>query len=86
MLSSATATRHGPRRNRRQPPAKGSAGNSVTVLSVGGCPIGYFLVDQKMSANSLTAASRSAAACASMFCLFLPASLRIFQVRSWMSG
>ena len=48
--------------------------------------VGYFLVDQKMSANSLTAASSSAAAAASMFCLFFEASLRIFQVRSWRSG
>ena len=72
-------------RARRQASTRGIRAGSVTV----GRPslrVGYFLVDQKMSANSLTAASSSAAAAASMFCLFLLASLRIFQVRSWMSG
>ena len=46
----------------------------------------YFFVAQKMSANSLTAASSWAAASASMFCLFLLASLRTFQTLVWRSG
>ena len=47
---------------------------------------GYFLVDQKISPNSLTAASSWAAASASTLCLFLPASLSSFQTLSWRSG
>jgi hypothetical protein len=62
MLSSATATRHVPRRSRRQPSAKGIGWGSVTTAIGGGSPMGYFLVDQKISENSLTAASRSDAA------------------------
>src|SRR6266850_1415245 len=39
----------------------------------------YFFVAQKMSLISLTAAWRSAAACASTFCLFFDASFSAFQ-------
>jgi hypothetical protein len=45
--------------------------------------VDYFLVAQNMSANSLVAASRSAAAWASTFCLFLPASLSRLQTLVW---
>src|SRR5450756_1825509 len=48
--------------------------------------VGYFLVAQNMSANSLVAVSRSAAACASTPCLFLPASFSRFQTFVWRSG
>ena len=46
----------------------------------------YFLVAQKMSLISLTAATRSAAAFASTLCLFLLQSLAAFQKVSWRFG
>ena len=48
--------------------------------------LAYFFVAQNMSANSLVAASSSAAAWASTTCLFLPASLSRFQTFVWRSG
>lgn len=47
---------------------------------------GYFLVAEKMSLISLTAATRSAAAFASTLCLFLLQSLAAFQNVSWRFG
>ena len=76
--STAPAGGSTPPAHREPPPAR-----------AGACPagiVGYFLVAQNMSANSLVAASRSAAACASMPCLFLPASLSRFQTLVWRSG
>src|SRR6266851_1042132 len=46
----------------------------------------YFFVAQNMSPISLTAACRSAAACASTVCLFFDASFRAFQNISWSFG
>ena len=46
----------------------------------------YFLVAQKMSLISLTAAWRSAAAFASTLCLFLLQSFAAFQNVSWRFG
>ena len=46
----------------------------------------YFLVAQKMSLISFTAACRSAAAFASTLCLFLLQSFAAFQNVSWRSG
>ena len=47
---------------------------------------GYFLVAQKMSEISLTAACKSAAAWASTVCLFFEQSLAAFQNVSWSLG
>ncbi len=46
----------------------------------------YFLVAQKMSAISFTAACSSAAAAASTVCLFFEQSLAAFQNVSWSFG
>ena len=70
-----TATRHGPRRR-----ARAAASSDAGVGRGSGRPVRagrYFLVAQKISPNSLTAASSWAAASASTLCLFLLASLRM---------
>src|SRR5207245_9412256 len=46
----------------------------------------YFFVAQNMSLISFTAPCRSAAACASTFCLFFEASFNAFQNESWSFG
>ena len=85
MLASATAIRHGPRtRSRSGVVRRGRRSDELPRRTVRAGR--YFLVAQKISPNSLTAASSCAAASASTLCLFLLASLRIFQTLSWRSG
>ena len=68
------------------PPRAPRGGPRATPSAAAAGWLGYFLVAQKMSLNSLTAASSWAAASASTFCLFLPASFSSFQTLSWRSG
>jgi hypothetical protein len=80
------STRGDGRRGLRTPRSSSAGRNRVAPPPVLRCLVGYFLVAQNMSANSLVAASRSAAACASTPCLFLPASFSRFQTFVWRSG